>query len=120
MRTPPFFLALAFVVSACSAESAPDNAAGSVQKAPLADPSVKPGGDEVELLDELGKKKKKKKADPTTNGPRCSSVTKDICPDSSRQKWCSCTAAFGNGGTYECGCKEETTEDKPAEFEGVF
>jgi hypothetical protein len=41
MRTPLLIFATALVLAACSAESAPDNAAGSVKQAPVNRPSIK-------------------------------------------------------------------------------
>ena len=109
MRLHSFVLAIAFTILGCSAESAPDNAAGSIKQAPIeADKTqVIEGISDVDA--EEGKKKKGGKV-PNSNGPRCGQVNEEICPDPSKQKLCSCSSGPGNqGATYKCGCSGGST-----------
>jgi hypothetical protein len=94
MRTP-LLLALIFMVAACSAESAPDNAAGSVKQV---------SSDENVLESEEAKKKKKKKNKDPQPEPHVCNIVEQTCADSSQQKWCVC-----NGQRYPCGCLSDST-----------
>jgi hypothetical protein len=124
MRLHSSILALAFTIMACSAESAPDNAAGSIKQAPVeADKTqVIEGIDGTSEVDpEEGKKKKGGKG-PNSNGPRCGQVEESICPDPSKQKLCSCSSGPGNqGATYNCGCSGGSTGGsiETAEIQGA-
>lgn len=105
------FLSLSLLV-ACSAESAPDNAAGAVKKAPTASPTptkeVLPEPT-VEAFPELSKVDKAEfsifKKDPY-KAPLCGNAVSNVCEDARRQKFCMCRGA-GTWGTYMCGCYAE-------------
>jgi hypothetical protein len=109
MRTSVFF-AIALMVGACSAESAPDNAAGSIKQAPT-QPDIKiqpegitPVNDGTTETDEARKKKKKNACPPA-------GVAIHKCDDPDRQMWCPCP----NGDSYPCGCKINTEPEEPIE-----
>jgi hypothetical protein len=104
MRTP-LFLALTLMVAACSAESAPDNAAGSIKQAPTQpDIKVQPEGI-VPVEDgttETEDAKRPKKSP-------CPPPTAEICPDPDLQRLCNCRKGAQNV-VYPCGCnKSEDT-----------
>ena len=101
MRNPPFILAIALVIAACSAESAPDNAAGSVKQAPIdKSPSLKAESIDMPAAADYVEAKKV----PNSNGPKCSEVTEQVCANASNQKFCSCNGPMNQASTYKCGC----------------
>jgi hypothetical protein len=99
MRTP-LLLALTLMVAACSAESAPDNAAGSVKQAPIQpDTKVQPEGI-VPVEDGTTETEDAKRPKKTP----CPPPTASDCEDPERQKYCSCRKG-GQNVVYPCGCK---------------
>lgn len=125
MKTSPIILAVAFSIMACSAESAPDNAAGSIKQAPVSkkEEAVHDliNGPDAEGDGKDGKDGKGGKEPKETDGPpKCSDVTEEICPDPSRQDQKVCLAPMKQQKMYDAGCKPapETTPPKEPEFGG--
>jgi hypothetical protein len=98
MRTP-LFLALTLMVAACSAESAPDNAAGSIKQAPT-QPDIKVQPEGIVPVEDGTTETDEAKAKKTPCPPPSASTCED--PDK-EQKWCHCRKMRQNL-VYPCGC----------------
>jgi hypothetical protein len=108
MRTP-LFLAIALMIGACSAESAPDNAAGSIKQAPTQpDIKVQPEGT-VPVADGTAETEEAKR----TKKIPCPPPDAHDCPDDpTRTKYCTCRKA-GQNVVYSCGCAPESSSGGP-------
>jgi hypothetical protein len=138
-RKLPLVLGIS-LAAACSASSAPDNAAGSVKQAPTAKPAAKAEAVaspkvEAEAKAEAGATPEaeanagaavdaaagadtptleagKRKPGTALNGPKCNKVTPQTCEDAARQKTCKCAVGL-SFKMYDCGCYTEGAAGVP-------